>query len=168
MIKWGVTLSATGAQPKGGGLITATRARGTRAWRATFYERGSGKRVFGSARENLGATVSLLLDNSNVATRLARGEHERILGLALRHGCQTGSQPTSIRNCSSAQHFKRPAGPRRQLYQRPSSANARVWCPGSQPTHPAPGLSASSPSLLTSANVRWVHQMYGCFRDNNP
>ena len=161
MIRWGATISATGSQPTRGGTITATRAHGTH-WRATFYERGSGKRVFGSTRKNLGETVALLLDNINVARRLARGERDRILGLALRHGCQPGSQPTAIPNSSSAQHFKRPAGPRHQLYQRPCSANAGLGRPGSEPPPSAPGLSA------TSSNVRWVHQMYGCFRDNKP
>ena len=155
MVQWRITLLDGGECRDG--TITTTRAMmsGRMHWRATFRERGSGVRVFGTKKTALVDTVSGLLDN--IATRLARGERERIMGLVMQYGSQTGAQPTRTHPS------QRPAGSGHQLRRRPSSANAPLECTGAQPTFPV-----AVPSADSSTNVKWVHQIYGCFRDNKP
>ena len=94
-------------------------------------------------------TISAILDNTVVATKLARGERDRIMALAMQYAPQAGAQPIS----------RRPAGFRHNL--RPPSG-AQPTLPGAQPTSP-PANSCGD-----AANVTWVHQIYGCFRDGKP
>ena len=109
MLKWNVMLSSPGSQPTEDGTVSVCRVRmqGTMGWRAVFLQRGSSARIYGCMRIALGDTVKLLLDK--IAAMLARGERERVLGLALRHGSQPGSQPTMIPSSSSVQPIRRPA-----------------------------------------------------------
>ncbi len=129
------------------GLLRICHCRtyaGTMGWKAVFSSPSLKARMFGVARDTVSQTVSLLLDK--LAGRLPADEPERILRLArgmdqqaaLRRvvGSHLGSQPTE----------------------------SGILENGSQPTEAGILQNPSQPTESASP-VRWVHQIYGLFRD---
>ena len=90
-IKWRVRLDSSQTEgtivvnrnQRDGYASTAPNQVLVHPWRASFVEIGHPKRIFGCRRTTVRETVRLLLDK--ISDRLAVGERERVLTLALQH-----------------------------------------------------------------------------------
>ena len=157
-VKWRVTLTSRGSQPNGDGTIAVNvnhnGDQSATSWRASFVERGRGTRIFGVCRPTVCDTVRLLL--GKIAAKLARGERQRVLELALRHDLQPGSQPTGIHGSSSGPPIQAPASGQGSRNQGLGGAQL--------------GLSANNVPELSANNapVAFIHQIYGLYRDGKP